>query len=322
VRSYGCFGLLAGFALVVALFLVIHSWGGAGPARTTLTVDVPQGATLAGAATQLQSAGVINSANRFRMLARVFGAKAPIKAGEYRIPPHLSQSDVLKLLQGGKTLQRLVVVPEGLPSVMVEDALMHADGLVGQVPPPAEGSVLPDSYAFGRGDTRAQVVRRMQAAMTRYLAAAWARRKPTTAAKTPQQAIILASIVEKETGKPSERRMVAAVYGNRLREGMRLQADPTVIYPITKGRPLGRRILRSELEAVNGYNTYASAGLPVGPICNPGRASIDAVLDPAASPALYFVADGTGGHVFANTLAEHNANKQRWFAIRRARGEM
>jgi UPF0755 protein len=306
----------------VALFLVVQSWGGAGPAKATLTVDVPQGATLAGAATQLEKAGAINSARRFRLLARVFGAKAPIKAGEYRIPPHLSQSDTLKLLQGGKTLQRLVVVPEGFPSVMVHDALMRADGLVGQVPPPAEGSVLPDSYAFGRGDTRAAVVRRMQAAMTRYLAAAWAHRKPGTVVKTPREAIILASVVEKETGKPSERRMVAAVYGNRLREGMKLQADPTVIYPITKGRPLGRRILRSELEAVNGYNTYASTGLPVGPICNPGRASIDAVLDPATSPALYFVADGTGGHVFANTLAEHNANVQKWYAIRHARGEM
>ena len=139
---------------------------------------------------------------------------------------------------------------------------------------------------------------------------------------TPEQAIILASIVEKETGKPSERRMVAAVYGNRLRLGMPLQADPTVIYPITRGRPLGRRILRSELQAKNGYNTYAAKGLPIGPIANPGRASIDAVLDPGSSKALYFVADGTGGHVFADTLADHNANVKKWFAIRRARGEM
>jgi UPF0755 protein len=162
----------------------------------------------------------------------------------------------------------------------------------------------------------------MQKAMSDYLAAAWAKRKPGIAVTTPEQAIVLASIVEKETGKPSERRTVAAVYGNRLRIGMPLQADPTVIYPITKGRPLGRRILRSELQAKNGYNTYASPGLPVGPIANPGRASIDAVLDPAQSQALYFVADGSGGHVFANTLAEHNANVAKWYAIRRARGEM
>ncbi len=162
----------------------------------------------------------------------------------------------------------------------------------------------------------------MQKAMKDYLAQAWADRKPGIAVKTPQEAIILASIVEKETGKPSERRTVAAVYGNRLRIGMPLQADPTVIYPITKGRPLGRRILRSELHAKNGYNTYASPGLPVGPIANPGRASIDAVLNPADSKALYFVADGSGGHVFADTLAEHNDNVQKWYAIRRQRGEM
>jgi UPF0755 protein len=140
--------------------------------------------------------------------------------------------------------------------------------------------------------------------------------------KSPQEALILASIVEKETGVAAERKTVAAVYSNRLRQGMRLQADPTVIYPITKGRPLGRRIRRSELDADNGYNTYARAGLPQGPIANPGRASIAAVLDPAQSRALYFVADGKGGHVFAETLAKHNANVQRWYALRRQRGEM
>ncbi len=283
---------------------------------------MPQGASLASAATQLEREGAIRSAGRFRLMARVFGSGEPIKAGEYRVPAHTSAADLLRMLQGGRTFQRLVVVPEGYPSVLVHDALAHADGLTGTVPVPAEGSVLPDSYAFQREDTRASVVARMQKAMRDYLAAAWAKRKPGIAVKTPEQAVILASIVEKETGKPSERRMVAAVYGNRLRTGMPLQADPTVIYPITKGRPLGRRILRSELHAKNGYNTYASPGLPAGPIANPGRASIDAVLNPERSSALYFVADGTGGHVFANTLAEHNANVRKWYAIRRARGEM
>ncbi len=322
MRKLGCFGLLLILAAAVALFVVIQGWGGAGPSTRTLTVVVPQGASLASTAATLERDGAIRSASRFRLLARVFGSGEPIKAGEYRVPPHLSAADILKMLQGGKTLQRLVVVPEGYPSVLVHDALAKADGLVGTVPVPAEGSVLPDSYAFQRGDTRAEVVGRMQRAMRDYLAAAWAKRKPGIAVKTPAEAIVLASIVEKETGKPSERRMVAAVYANRLRVGMPLQADPTVIYPITKGRPLGRRILRSELRAKNGYNTYASAGLPVGPIANPGRASIDAVLDPERSSALYFVADGTGGHVFANTLDEHNANVRKWYAIRRARGEM
>jgi UPF0755 protein len=139
---------------------------------------------------------------------------------------------------------------------------------------------------------------------------------------SPEAAIILASIVEKETGKPSERRMIAGVYSNRLRRGMPLQADPTVIYPVTRGRPLGRRILRSELNADNGYNTYRRAGLPIGPIANPGRAAVAAVLNPAPTNALFFVADGRGGHIFADTLQQHNANVQRWYALRRARGEM
>ena len=322
MRRVGCLGLLIGLVAIVAAFLVVQGWGGSGPAPRTLTVQVAEGSSLASAARELEKAGAIRSAGRFRLLARVFGSGEPIKAGEYRIPAHTSPADILKMLQGGKVLQRLVVVPEGYPSVLVHEALMKADGLTGDVPVPAEGSVLPDSYAFQRGDTSASVVARMQKAMRDYLAAAWARRKPGIAVTTPEQAIILASIVEKETGKPAERRTVAAVYGNRLRQGMPLQADPTVIYPITKGRPLGRRILRSELHAKNGYNTYAEAGLPAGPIANPGRASIDAVLDPAASKALYFVADGTGGHVFADTLAQHNANVQKWYAIRRARGEM
>ncbi|HLL58875.1 MAG TPA: endolytic transglycosylase MltG, partial [Allosphingosinicella sp.] len=150
----------------------------------------------------------------------------------------------------------------------------------------------------------------------------WAKRKPSSVVNSKREAIILASVVEKETGKPSERRMVAGVYSNRLRQGIKLDADPTVIYPITRGKPLGRRILRSELNANNGYNTYAMAGLPAGPIANPGRESIAAVLDPAPTQAIFFVADGTGGHVFANTLAEHNANVRKWYAIRRQRGEM
>jgi len=182
--------------------------------------------------------------------------------------------------------------------------------------------VLPDSYAYNRGDTRQMVLDRMQKAMVNYLAKAWAARKPGIAVSNPRDALILASIVEKETGKPEERRTVAAVYGNRLKRGMPLQADPTFIYPITKGKPLGRRPLLSEVHAKNDYNTYEMTGLPIGPIANPGRASIDAVLDPAASSALYFVADGTGGHVFADTLEQHNANVQKWYALRKARGEM
>ncbi|MCW6529885.1 MULTISPECIES: endolytic transglycosylase MltG [Sphingomonas] len=322
MRKLGCLATLLVILGGATLGWLTHDWLGAGPAAKPVAVIVPEGATLARAANELQRAGAIRSAIRFRGFARLLGNGQAIKAGEYAVPAHASASDVLTLLQEGRVRQRLVAVPEGFPSILVHEALMKADGLVGDVAVPAEGSILPDSYAYQKGDTRASVVARMQKAMRDYLAAAWKRRKPGIAVSTPEQAIILASIVEKETGKPEERRKVAAVYANRLKRGMPLQADPTVIYPITKGKPLGRRILQSELRAKNGYNTYAEAGLPVGPIANPGRASIDAVLDPARSDALYFVADGTGGHVFANTLEQHNANVKKWYAIRHARGEM
>jgi UPF0755 protein len=162
----------------------------------------------------------------------------------------------------------------------------------------------------------------MQKAMQKTVSELWAKRSTDCPVRTAQEAVILASIVEKETGKPAERPMIAGVYCNRLRIGMKLDADPTVIYPVTKGKPLGRRILKSELNAVNGYNTYRRPGLPEGPIANPGKESIAAVLHPAKTKALYFVADGTGGHVFANTLEEQNANVARWYAIRRQRGQM
>lgn len=322
MRKLGCAGLLLALGAGLLFFVAMVSWGGKGPLAQNASFVVAEGATLSGTARDLQQAGAIASARRFVLLAKLFGSGAPIRAGEYRIPAHLSQADLLKMLQGGRTLQRFVTVPEGWPSVLVQEALMKAPQLSGRVAMPAEGSILPDSYSYQRDDTRQAVLDRMQVAMSQYLDEAWARRKPTTVAKTPREALILASIVEKETGKPAERRMVAAVYSNRVRKGMMLQADPTVIYPITLGRPLGRRILRSELNAKNGFNTYAMVGLPVGPICNPGRASIDAVLDPAPSNALYFVADGTGGHAFADTLDQHNANVAKWYAIRRARGEM
>jgi UPF0755 protein len=322
VKKLGCAGLIGVALIVIAFFIVLQRWGGSGPLDRNITVEIAPGTSMAGAAVELEKAGAISSASTFKLLARLFGGGAGIKAGEYRIPAHLSQADILKLLQGGRTLQRFVTIPEGWPSIMARDAIMNAKGMTGKIDAPAEGSILPDSYSFQRGDARVAMVQRMQRAMTSYLATAWTKRKPSIAVTTPRDALILASIVEKETGKEAERRTVAAVYSNRLKRGMPLQADPTVIYPVTKGRPLGRRILRSELQADNGYNTYAKTGLPIGPIANPGRASIDAVLDPAPSSALYFVADGTGGHVFADTLEQHNANVQKWYAIRRARGEM
>ncbi|HEU0133386.1 MAG TPA: endolytic transglycosylase MltG [Allosphingosinicella sp.] len=318
--------LLALVLLVVAGLAVglwfIQGWSGAGPASRPTSVVIAPGTSMVAAANQLEKAGVIASAERFLLQAKLFGGGESIKAGEYEIPARASHAETLSLLQSAKTLQRMVTIPEGLPSVLVHERLMEAQALTGEVPVPEEGSVLPNSYSYQRGEARSAVMKRMQSAMTRTLSELWPKRNPATVVKTPQEAIILASIVEKETGKASERRMIAGVYSNRIRQGMKLDADPTVIYPITKGRPLGRRILRSELNADNGYNTYAMAGLPVGPIANPGKESIAAVLDPAETQALYFVADGTGGHVFANTYAEHTANVRKWFAIRKARGEM
>lgn len=320
MRRFGCLILVLVLAAVGVGGWAVYDWGGKGPGQHNVTISVQPGATLAGAADQLEKAGAISSAGRFKLLAKLFAAGAEIKAGEYRIPAHLSQSDILSVLQGGKTLQRFVTIPEGFPSVMAQERIMGSPELTGSIGLPPEGSLLPDSYSYERNATRASVVERMQRAMALYLQQAWDKRAPGLVVKTPREALILASIVEKETGKPSERAMVAAVYSNRLKRGMPLQADPTIIYPITQGKPLGRRILKSEVEAKNGYNTYAMTGLPQGPIANPGRASIDAVLHPVNSNALYFVADGSGGHVFADTLEQHNANVAKWRAYRAAHG--
>jgi UPF0755 protein len=315
--------ILAALAVVVAVGAYTMLWASTGPKAGPHTVVVQQGATLARVAAQLEKQGAIpGTATTFRAMAKLFGSGDGIQAGEFEVPKGMSGAGVLDLLQHGRPVQRLVTVTEGMPSVIVQERVAALPFLEGEAPMPAEGSVLPDSYGFERGTTRRALIERMQKAMSTTLASLWAKRKPSAVVTTPQQAIILASIVEKETGKPSERRMVAGVYSNRLRIGMKLDADPTVIYPITKGKPLGRRILRSELNADTGYNTYRSPGLPAGPIANPGRDSIAAVLDPAPTKALDFVADGTGGHVFANTLAEHNANVAKWFALRKARGEM
>lgn len=323
MRRLGCLILIIGLAVAAFVaFQFVHGWTEDGPATEDVTVMIPGGTTLTGAAVLLKKNGVILSADAFLARAKVFGAGDPIKAGEYLIPKGASNRQILEILQGGISKARLLTIPEGMPSILVHERLMAQEDLTGDIPVPEEGSVLPDSYAFDRGESRAAVLKRMQDAMTKVLAELWAQRSPTTVVKTPGEAIILASIVEKETGVPSERPTVAGVYSNRLRSGMMLQADPTIIYPITKGKPLGRRIRKSEIAAVNDYNTYAMTGLPKGPIANPGRLSILAVLQPAPTRALYFVADGKGGHIFADTLDQHNENVRKWFEIRRQRGEL
>ena len=312
---------------VVLLCAAAFAWFGASWwASANLPEDraflVDNGSSLTTVANKLEREGIIGSADAFLLRAKVLGSGDPIKAGEFMLPAGSSSAKILDTFQHGEVIRRFVTVPEGLPSIMVWERLMAEPLLTGEIPVPAEGSVLPESYDFERGESRAAVLARMQQAMQKTIGELWPRRAKDIAVSTPQEAVTLASIVEKETGKPSERRMVAGLYSNRVKTGMLLQADPTIIYPITKGKPLGRRIRQSEIAAVNGYNTYTMTGLPRGPITNPGRASIEAVLNPAPTEALYMVADGTGGHVFADNLADHNANVAKWFAIRRQRGEM
>ena len=315
--------IAAGGLILAALLVIYFLWWAPGPKRGPHDVMVPEGASLGSVSRLLAKEGAIpGTAKTYYVMARIFGSGDPIQAGEFEIPRGMGGADILDLLQHGRPAQRLVTVTPGMPAIIVSENLAANRYLTGALPPIEEGSVLPDSYGYQRGETRAALVKRMQSAMTRTLDQLWLQRSTDCPVASKEQAVILASIVEKETGKASERPVVAGVYCNRLKIGMPLQADPTVIYAVTKGKPLGRRILKSELHSDNGYNTYRRSGLPDGPIANPGKASIEAVLHPAQTRALYFVADGTGGHVFAETLAEQNANVAKWYAIRRQRGEM
>lgn len=323
MRRRGCMaaGVLAALALLSAVIFGSLAFGSAQVEKDTAFI-VPSGATLTAVANKLEDEGLITSADGFLLRAKLLGSSDPIQAGEFRLPAGIGQGGILDTFQHGEVIRRFVTIPEGMPSILVYEKLMAEPLLTGEIPVPEEGSVLPDTYAFERGEARTAVLARMRAAMRNYLAEAWPKRGKDIAVDTIEEAVTLASIVEKETALPKERRMVAGLYSNRVKEGMFLQADPTIIYPITKGKPLGRRIRQSEIAAINDYNTYSMAGLPKGPITNPGRESIAAVLNPAATDALYMVADGTGGHVFNSDYAAHQKAVDKWFAIRRARGEM
>jgi UPF0755 protein len=316
--------LIFAAALCVAAILAIYLlWWGAGPKPGPQTVTIAEGSSIGSVARKLEKQGAIpGTAQTYYVMARLFGSRDPIQAGEFEIPREMGGAAILDLLQHGHPVQRLLTVTEGMPAIVISEKLAANSYLAGPTPGIDDGSVLPDSYGYQRGESRAAVVQRMQKAMAKTIDELWPKRSNDCPVSTPQQAIILASIVEKETGKQAERPMIAGVYCNRLRIGMKLDADPTVIYPVTRGKPLGRRILRSELNAENGYNTYRRPGLPEGAIANPGKESIAAVLHPAQTKALYFVADGTGGHAFASTLAEQNANVAKWYALRRQRGQM
>jgi UPF0755 protein len=320
----------ASWVALIAILLVAAGaaawsvvWQRAAPGGAPeVEIEIRSGASLREAAERLATAGLVGEPRLFELAARLLGGARPIQAGVYRFARGTGWGRLLDAMQRGEVVVLRIGIPEGMPSVMVVERLIAQPRLSGPLSPPAEGSILPDTYLARPGETRAGVLRRMQEAMDRTVAALWRSRSADAVVRTPREAIILASIVEKESADPAERRRVAGLYSNRLRRGMRLEADPTVIYPITRGKPLGRRILQSELMADNGYNTYVRAGLPEGPITNPGRDSIAAVLQPERNDYLFMVADGSGRHLFAATFAEHQHNVRRWYAIRRQRGEM
>jgi UPF0755 protein len=310
-------------AVVAALVVgyVVWSYNGPGPeARSgeATTVLLRRGAGLSEIANALENAGVVRSASVFMTAAQVTGAGRELKAGEYRIPGRTSLAGVLNAIRDGDVVRHFVTIPEGLTSEMAAEILAKNEVLTGEAPAPPEGSILPETYQVERGEDRAAVMQRMMDARDKLLAQLWAQRQPGLPISTPEEAVILASVVEKETGIASERPRVAAVFVNRMRQGMRLESDPTIIYGLTRGRPLGRGIRLSELTGQTPYNTYLINGLPPTPIANPGRASLAAVLDPPKTSDLFFVADGSGGHVFASTFEDHKLNVARWRAAEKA----
>jgi UPF0755 protein len=291
--------ILLGVIGAVAVELANEMWRRPGPLPHPATVLIPPKTSTHDIAATLQGAGVVANALLYEGEIHLQSQAAKVKAGEYAIPAHASMADVTAIMVSGKSIQHKLTIAEGLTSDMAYKLVAANPVLVGDAgPEPAEGALLPETY---------------------FLAQQWAARADGLPFATPQQAVIMASIVEKETALPEERRHVAAVFLNRLKTGMKLQSDPTIIYGISKGYPLGRPIYESEIESATPYNTYVIPGLPSAPICNPGKDSLAAVLRPEDSNDLYFVANGKGGHVFAATESEHLRNVAAWRAIERAK---
>ena len=306
--------LLAVLAIIAAgaVEWAAAAWNEPGPAalsgNQTVTLIEPR-TKLPAIAQKLQDSHLLNYALVFEFDVYFHRLNDRLKAGEYAVPSRASMADIAAILVSGKSIQHKLTAAEGLTSDMIFKLVAADPDLLGDAAPePAEGTLLPETYLFTHGTTRAQLLQRMQKAQTRFLDEKWATRAQDLPLQSEEQAVILASIVEKETSFPEERRHIAAVFVNRLRAGMKLQSDPTIIYGITRGYPLGRDIRASEIVQATPYNTYVIDGLPPAPICNPGKDSLAAVLDPEPSDDLYFVATGQGGHVFAATMAEHNKN--------------
>lgn len=312
--------IFVSFAIVSVAASGVLWWGKSrfdaiGPLISEHTEVIEKGTGLKAIARQLEGNGIIDDARVFEIGARLSDEDGPLRAGEFVFPAGASARTVLSIIRSGKTHLRRLTVAEGLTSTQIVERIKSLDGLRGEIhaPIPAEGSLLPETYYFSYGDERQDVLVRMEKEMASLLATLWLERASDLPLKTPQQALILASIVEKETGVADERAHIAGVFINRLRKGMRLQSDPTVSYGITLGKtPMDRPLTRADLKEKTPYNTYTIYGLPPGPIANPGRAAIKAVLHPAETDDLYFVADGTGGHAFAKTLEEHNRNVRKW----------
>lgn len=305
-------------AALVAAWSVFYAPGPSAREGETTIVSLPSGAGVSAIAATLKSAGVIRSTDMFKAATTLTGADRKLRAGEYEVPSKASLRSVIVLLVEGRVVRHYVTLPEGWSSAQAVAILNDQTLLTGTVETtPDEASLWPDTYEISRGEARTSVIARMTRARDENLARLWAARGPATVARTPEEAMILASIVEKETGVAAERPRVAAVFTNRLRSGMRLESDPTIEYGITRGVPLRRGLRRSELDRPNPWNTYQIDGLPPTAIANPGRDAVAAVLNPPATTDLFFVADGTGGHAFARTYDEHLANVARWRAIER-----
>jgi len=309
--------VLVSIMVGAALYFGKERFEAPGPLPDDKVVDIPRGLGIRDIATLLQHEGVIDQPYVFMGGVLVMKARGGLKHGEYKFARHASLAEVVDTIIDGKVVQHALTLAEGLTSEQIVTRLLEDTALTGQIKEiPPEGSLLPETYKFTRGMTREQMIKRMQESEQREVKEVWARRSPDLPIKTPQELVTLASIVEKETGRPDERSRVAAVFINRLKNKMRLQSDPTIIYGLTGGKgSLGRPIKKSEIEQATPYNTYVIDGLPPGPIANPGKASLEAVANPARTKDLYFVADGSGGHVFSETYDQHQKNVARLRAI-------